>query len=54
MSFADAEMTEWGFLSEICPRTGCFLLLDVNNIYVSATNHDFDPLAASMARTRHP
>ena len=28
----------------MCTRTGCNLLLDVNNIYVSATNHGFDPL----------
>jgi uncharacterized protein (UPF0276 family) len=45
VAFADDEMTEWGFLSEMCRRTGCYLLLDVNNIYVSAMNHGFDPLA---------
>jgi uncharacterized protein (UPF0276 family) len=45
MSFADDEMSEWAFLTEMCRRTGCFLLLDVNNIYVSATNHGFDPLS---------
>lgn len=39
------EMTEWEFLSEICSRTGCGLLLDVNNIYVSASNHGFDAQA---------
>jgi hypothetical protein len=39
------EMTEWEFLSAMCNRTGCGLLLDVNNIYVSAVNHGFDPLA---------
>src|SRR5258708_38176596 len=44
MSFADDEMSEWAFLSEMCRRTGCYLLLDVNNIYVSARNHGFDPL----------
>ena len=44
MSFADDEMSEWAFLSEMCRRTGCYLLLDVNNIYVSASNHGFDPL----------
>ena len=41
--FADDEISEWAFLAEMCRRTGCFLLLDVNNIYVSATNHGFDP-----------
>ncbi|USI73495.1 MNIO family bufferin maturase [Sphingomonas morindae] len=39
------EMTEWAFLDAICARTGCGLLLDVNNIYVSAVNHGFDALA---------
>jgi hypothetical protein len=45
ISFADDEMTEWAFLAEMCRRSGCFLLLDVNNVYVSATNHGFDPIA---------
>ncbi len=35
--------TEWDFIAEMCARTGCDLLLDVNNIFVSATNHGFDP-----------
>ena len=42
--FADGEMTEWEFIAETCRRTGCCLLLDVNNIHVSAMNHGFDPL----------
>jgi uncharacterized protein len=41
LSFADDEMAEWEFLAEMTRRTGCYLLLDVNNIYVSATNHGF-------------
>jgi uncharacterized protein len=41
----DAGMTEWQFLAAMCERTGCFLLLDVNNIYVSSINHGFDPIA---------
>ena len=45
LQFADDELSEWAFLSEVCRRTGCFLLLDVNNVYVSATNHGFDPSA---------
>ena len=43
LQFADDELSEWAFLAEVCRRTGCFLLLDVNNVYVSATNHGFDP-----------
>ena len=38
------EMTEWQFLDALCARTGCELLLDVNNIFVSASNHGFDPM----------
>jgi uncharacterized protein len=41
----DGELTEWAFLDAVCARTGCDLLLDVNNIFVSATNHGFDPIA---------
>jgi uncharacterized protein (UPF0276 family) len=40
ISFPGA-MTEWEFLGEMVRRTGCGLLLDVNNIYVSAINHGF-------------
>ncbi|MGN6122354.1 MAG: MNIO family bufferin maturase [Sphingomonas oligoaromativorans] len=39
------DMTEWEFLAALCARTGCGLLLDVNNIFVSATNHGFDVIA---------
>ena len=45
LTFADDELTEWEFLGEMTRRTGCYLLLDVNNVYVSATNHGFDPRA---------
>ncbi|MEO5596016.1 MAG: DUF692 domain-containing protein [Lysobacteraceae bacterium] len=45
LQFAQSAMTEWEFLTELCKRTGCNLLLDINNIYVSATNHGFDPHA---------
>jgi uncharacterized protein len=44
LTFDDASMTEWEFISRMAQRTGCDLLLDVNNIFVSATNHGFDPL----------
>lgn len=43
LAFDGAAMTEWEFLDAMAKRTGCELLLDVNNIYVSATNHGFDP-----------
>jgi uncharacterized protein (UPF0276 family) len=38
-------MPEWEFISALCERTGCELLLDVNNIHVCAINHGFDPRA---------
>ena len=45
VSFHASEMSEWEFIREVCQRTGCRLLLDVNNIYVSSVNHGFDPHA---------
>ena len=42
LQFRDTTMTEWAFLAELCERADCGLLLDVNNIYVAAQNHDFD------------
>jgi uncharacterized protein (UPF0276 family) len=43
--FHVSEMTEWEFLAEVVERADCGILLDVNNIYVSAQNHGFDPYA---------
>ena len=42
LQFAHSTIPEWQFVAEISRRTGCGLLLDVNNIYVSACNHGFD------------
>lgn len=44
VAFTHSTFTEWEFLSALTDQTGCGLLLDVNNIYVSARNHDFDPV----------
>ncbi len=41
----NGAMTEWEFLAAMCKRTGCELLLDVNNVFVSATNHSFHAFA---------
>jgi uncharacterized protein (UPF0276 family) len=41
--FAGDEMAEWDFVAELCARADCDLLLDVNNVFVSAHNHGFDP-----------
>lgn len=43
VSFGCSEMPEWEFISELTKRTGCWLLFDVNNVYVSAFNHGYDP-----------
>jgi len=43
MSFARDEMPEWEFLAAVADRADCGILLDVNNIYVSARNHGFAP-----------
>ncbi len=42
--FHVSEMTEWEFLSEVVEDADCGILLDVNNIYVSSQNHNFNPL----------
>ena len=44
VTYRDSRVTEWEFLSEIARRADCLILLDVNNIYVSSVNHEFDPL----------
>ena len=44
-SYVDSSMTEWEFISEIAAKADCLLLLDVNNIYVSSYNHQFDAKA---------
>lgn len=45
LRFQPDDWDEAGFLAELADRTGCGLLLDVNNLYVSAMNHGDDPLA---------
>lgn len=42
--FSTSTMSEWEFLSEVAERADCGILLDVNNIYVSSKNHNFDPI----------
>ena len=44
-SYVDSTMTEWEFISGIANAADCLLLLDVNNIYVSSFNHQFDAKA---------
>jgi uncharacterized protein len=42
VAFRDSSLTEWEFLREVAVGADCLILLDVNNIYVSAVNHEFD------------
>jgi hypothetical protein len=44
VTFADSTMPEWEFISRMAVEADCGLLLDVNNVYVSSRNHDFDPV----------
>ncbi|HML92082.1 DUF692 domain-containing protein [Methyloceanibacter sp.] len=41
VTFAESEMSEWDFVSEVAERADCWLLFDVNNVYVSSYNHGF-------------
>lgn len=43
LEFADSTWTEWDFLVTLSKEADCGLLIDVNNVYVSAFNHNFDP-----------
>lgn len=44
VTFKGSTFTEWDFLSAVAKEADCKILLDINNIYVSAFNHGFDPL----------
>jgi uncharacterized protein (UPF0276 family) len=44
VTFADSTLSEWEFLSRMAEEADCGLLVDVNNVYVSSVNHDFDPV----------
>jgi uncharacterized protein (UPF0276 family) len=43
VEFTAGEMSEWEFLARVAEDADCALLLDVNNVFVSAFNHGFDP-----------
>ncbi|GGA25903.1 DUF692 domain-containing protein [Dyella nitratireducens] len=44
VSFADSQLTEWEFLAAVAERADCLILLDINNVHVSAMNHGFSAL----------
>jgi uncharacterized protein (UPF0276 family) len=41
VQFNDSRLTEWEFVAGVAAESGCGILLDLNNIYVAAINHDF-------------
>ena len=43
ITYKESEMSEWTFFNNVARRSGCNILLDINNIYVSARNHEFQP-----------
>ncbi len=45
ISYRADQYREWEFIDALCRRTGCELLLDINNVYVSAFNHGFDAMS---------
>lgn len=48
LQFRVSEMSEFAFVAELAKRSGCGVLLDVNNVYVNSVNHDFDPQQALL------
>nr|WP_283106540.1 DUF692 domain-containing protein [Shewanella submarina] len=44
LSYQDSEMDEWTFVSEVAKASDSLILLDINNVYVSARNHGFEPM----------
>ena len=44
VGFTESTLSEWEFISRMADEADCGLLLDVNNVYVSSVNHDFDPV----------
>ena len=52
VTYAASELSEWEFIAELARRADCEILLDVNNVHVSAFNHEFDAMAFLRAMPR--
>jgi len=52
VTYASSELSEWDFIAELSRRADCEILLDVNNVYVSAFNHQFDAMTFLRAMPR--
>lgn len=53
VQFTHSTISEWEFISAVAQRTGCGILCDVNNIFVSASNHGWSPAKYLAALPRH-
>jgi uncharacterized protein (UPF0276 family) len=53
LQYRDSAMPELEFVAEVARRSGCGILLDINNLYVNSVNHGFDPVAALDAIPAH-
>jgi uncharacterized protein (UPF0276 family) len=53
VEFTGSAMSEWEFLARLAQDADCGLLLDVNNVYVSSVNHEFDPVEYLRALPHH-
>ena len=53
LTYTQSDMSEWDFIAEIVKKADCYILLDVNNIYVSALNHNFQALDYLDAMPAH-
>jgi len=52
LSYTSSDMTEWAFLNAVATEADCYILFDINNVYVSATNHQFS--AEDYINAIHP
>jgi uncharacterized protein (UPF0276 family) len=53
LTYQHSTISEWEFLREVTERADCLILLDINNIHVSAHNHQFDPMEYLLAMPAH-
>ena len=53
VTFKASVMPEWDFYKAVCEEADCLMLLDINNIYVSSYNHQFDPIEYIDAMPAH-
>lgn len=53
LTYTHSTIPEWDFIAALAERSGCFILLDVNNVYVNATNHSYDTEKYIRAIPKH-